>query len=83
MRRMLLRGTQHREAVDLAHAQVRDDEVEDVGRFQCLDGGLAAIGLGHVVADLAQHDTEQLPHALLVIDDEDACLSHGVPGCAG
>src|SRR2546426_4914450 len=48
--------------------------------FRSLHGGLAAVGERHGVPDLAQHDAEQLAHALLIIDDENAGLSHGSRG---
>ena len=75
-RRVLLRGAQNGEAVHLPHAEVGDDQVERVA-LERLDGGFAAVGQRHGIADLPQHDAEQLSHALLVVDDQHAGFSHG------
>ena len=75
--RVLLRGAQDGDAVDLPHAQVGDDEVE---RFALddLHGLLAALGDRDLVTGLPQHDREELSHAPFVVDDKYPGVRHGV-----
>ena len=54
---MLLRGAQDGDAVDLAHTEVGDDEVERLA-LDRLDGLLAAIDDGDLVTGLLEHDRE-------------------------
>ena len=44
-----------------------------------LDGHLPAVGHRHLVAGLAQHDREQIAHALLVVDDQHPSVRHERP----
>ena len=76
MGRVLLGGAQHRQAVDLPHPEIGDDEVERFA-LEHLDGLLAAFGQRDVVARLLEHDREELAHAALVVDDQDPAVRHG------
>jgi hypothetical protein len=75
--RVLLGGLEDGQTVDLPHTKIGDHEVETIRALQHFDGRLAAIGLRHVIAGLLEHDSEELAHTLLVVDDEDARVSHG------
>src|SRR5213592_2185116 len=68
-------------AVELAHAQVADHQVEAVA-LQRVDGVLATVGERHVVAGLSERDAQEITHAALVVDDEDASGGHRVTAVA-
>src|SRR3989442_13363039 len=68
-------------AVELAAAQVGDHQVEAVA-LQRVDGVLATVGERHVVAGLSERDAQEITHAALVVDDEDASGGHRVTAVA-
>jgi hypothetical protein len=49
--------------------------IERLG-LEPLDRRLTAVGHRDLVAGLPEHDREQIPHALLVVDDQDAGIRH-------
>ena len=76
VRRVLLGGAQDRQAVDLSHSEIGDDEVERLA-LEHLDGLLAALGQRDLVTRLLEHDREELAHAPLVVDDQNPSIRHG------
>ena len=69
--RDLERAAQHVHPVHVAHAQVGEHHVEGLGAEPLQRRG-PALGLGHLVAGLAQHDGGGDPHVPLVVDDQHA-----------
>ena len=71
-------------AVDQRHAEVEEHQVERPGPAECGQGGLAVLGLGHVVADGKEGGAEHEPDVRLVVDDQDACrLVHRISSPPG
>ena len=67
---------EHLHAGDAGHAEIGDDEMEAAG----LDDPhrrLAAVGRLDLIALLRQQAGQGQPHALFVVDDEDASLHDG------
>src|SRR2546422_368639 len=81
LRIVLLCGAKHRGAPHLPHPEVGDDEVEGVA-LEGANRGLAPVRDRHVVTRLLQHDREELTHAALVVDDQNARVRHGGPAAS-
>ena len=69
--------------VHLGHPNIEKNEVEDV-LFEKLEDLFAIGGQGNLVVLLFEHDFEEFPHALFVIDHQDLILQHSVfSSCLG
>jgi hypothetical protein len=78
LRRDLLHHLEQIEAAAPGHLDVADHDVEIVG-LDCDQGGVDVDSGDHVETLAAEEDLQELPHALLVVDDEDSrLLAHGV-----
>ena len=66
-----LRGTQHVDAAQVRHLDVRDQQVDRLALEQ-IDGRAAVVGEQHLVAFAPQHDRQELPHRPLIVHDENA-----------
>ena len=71
----LLGGAEYLHPVHLRHSEIRDDDIHGLA-VERLDGRLAARRRQDVVPLLLQRDGEEIPHALLIVDYEDAGLGH-------
>jgi hypothetical protein len=80
-RRVLLGRLEDREAVELAHPEIGHHEIEGL-RLEPFDRRLTAVGHGDLEAGLPEHDGEQVPHALLVVDDQYAGIRHREPAAS-
>ena len=73
--RMRLGGAEHVETVAVRHAQVGDDEVEDLLR-QTLGRRGDAVGFQHAVAALAEQQSQGASRRGLVVDDQQVRHAH-------
>ena len=75
-RSRFLRNSQHLDATDVGHTDVREQQIHPVA-LQDVDRLRPIGGHRHVVAVAPKHDAQHLPHRWLIVDDEDSRLGGG------